>query len=154
MIFLALEMMLEDMLVDGDEDPIPKHTEDEYLQLNMSDGDAEMEDEATPCPTKKKDQPSGSEYSDVGQDKQFQTPLTLKKSKNTRSIVIDIDSSSLLELSDAEELKEAMGKGKGKKVVDNKDSCKRAKVLRDVTVAIHESRETLALCRKQRFSVF
>jgi hypothetical protein len=27
-------------------------------------------------------------------------------------------------------------------------------LLRDVTVAIHESRETLALCRKQRFSVF
>jgi hypothetical protein len=29
-----------------------------------------------------------------------------------------------------------------------------AYLLRDVTVAIHESRETLALCRKQRFSVF
>jgi hypothetical protein len=28
------------------------------------------------------------------------------------------------------------------------------KVLRDVTVAIHKSCETLALCRKQRFSVF
>jgi hypothetical protein len=30
----------------------------------------------------------------------------------------------------------------------------RTVLLRDVTVAIHESRETLALCRKQRFSVF
>jgi len=117
--------MLEDMLVDTDEHPVSKRTKDEYSEPIESDGDTEMEDEATPRPMKKKDQPSGSEYSDVEQDEQFQTPLTLKKPKNSRPIVVDIDISSLSELSDAEEQKGTTGKGKRKVV---KDSRKRVKV--------------------------
>jgi hypothetical protein len=127
--FFALETTLEEMLVATDAEP-------EYQQPVTSD-DIEMEiedEEPTPRPTKKKDQHS-VECSDVEQDEQFQTPLTLKKPKNRKSTFIEIDDSSLSELSDLEEPKKVNEKGKGKKAVKAKikDGRNKAKVCNHLT---------------------
>jgi hypothetical protein len=120
--------MLQEVLLNEDHE-----SEHEYLQPLTSDGDGDTkiveDEEATPCPTKKEDQHFGSEYSDVEQDEQFQTPLMLKKPKNKPQFVIDLDNSSLSEMLE-DKLDKAREKSKGKKkaVVKDKDSRKRAKV--------------------------
>jgi len=93
-----LETMLQDVLLaEAQDDPVSWNHED-----------TDMDDDLTPRPTKKK--PS---------DDDFQTPLTLKKSKFTKSSFIKIKGdSSLSELSEDEtddrKSKKQIFKGKAK----------------------------------------